>query len=135
MSINLKRKNNDKKVLKDAVDVDFNNVNEVYDLLVQYLGEEELLRAIKEALNVEALIDNLEWIAKNIGVEFEFEDGSEEINIGNVQEVYTTLLEGIGPVELLDSLVQSIGTDDLVGILDFIARTYDIEFEYIDELL
>lgn len=135
MSINLKRKNNDKKVLKDAVDVDFNNVNEVYDLLVQYLGEEELLRAIKEALNVEALIDNLEWIAKNIGVEFEFEDGSEEINIGNVQEVYTTLLEGIGPVELLDSLVQSIGTDDLVGILDFVVRTYDIEFEYIDELL
>lgn len=135
MSINLKRKNNDKKVLKDAVDVDFNNVNEVYNLLVQYLGEEELLRAIKEALNVEALIDNLEWIAKNIGAEFEFEDGSEEINIGNVQEVYTTLLEGIGPVELLDSLVQSIGTDDLVGILDFVARTYDIEFEYIDELL
>lgn len=135
MSINLKRKNNDKKVLKDAVDVDFNNVNEVYNLLVQYLGEEELLRAIKEALNVEALIDNLEWIAKNIGAEFEFEDGSEEINISNVQEVYTTLLEGIGPVELLDSLVQSIGTDDLVGILDFVARTYDIEFEYIDELL
>lgn len=135
MSINLKRKNNDKKVLKDAVDVDFNNANEVYNLLVEYLGEEELLRAIKEALNVEALIDNLEWIAKNIGVEFEFEDGSEEINIGNVQEVYTTLLEGIGPVELLDSLVQSMGTDDLVGILDFVARTYDIEFEYIDELL
>lgn len=135
MSINLKRKNNDKKVLKDAVDVDFNNANEVYNLLVEYLGEEELLRAIKEALNVEALIDNLEWIAKNIGVEFEFEDGSEEINIGNVQEVYTTLLEGIGPVELLDSLVQSISTDDLVGILDFVARTYDIEFEYIDELL